>query len=134
MVVGTLVVVVGVVVVVVGGAEVVVVVVLVVSVVRLVVIGVGLVPGVPGLVRTQDPSIQTPPGQSASLQQSSVQGLSLVQFTLVGQSHTGPTGYWYLQSKLSLLFCPQFSHSAHSNRQGPEGPHSQNLLQSYSWT
>ena len=33
----------------------------VVSVDRVVVIVVGLVPGVPGLVRTQDPSIQTPP-------------------------------------------------------------------------
>lgn len=106
----------------------------VVSVDLVVVIVVGLVPGVPGLVSTQDPSIQTPPGQSASLQQSSVQGLSLVQFTLLGQSHTGPRGNWYLQSKLSLLFGPQNSHSPHSNRQGPEGPHSQNLLQSYSWT
>ena len=36
----------------------------------------------------------------------------------------------HLQSKLSLLFGPQNSHSPHSNRQGPEGPHSQNLLQS----
>ena len=35
-----------------------------------------------------------------------------------------------LQSKLSLLFGPQFSHSPHWKRQGPEGPHSQNLLQS----
>ena len=33
----------------------------VVSVDRVVVIVVGLVPGVPGLVRTQDPSMQTPP-------------------------------------------------------------------------
>lgn len=33
----------------------------VVSVERVVVIVVGLVPGVPGLVSTQDPSIQTPP-------------------------------------------------------------------------
>ena len=33
----------------------------VVSVDRVVVIVVGVVPGVPGLVSTQDPSIQTPP-------------------------------------------------------------------------
>merc|ERR1719419_1753615 len=51
---------------------------------------------------TQDPSTQSSPGWQSYSEQHSTwvisHGLSFVQLTFDGQSHTGPTGYWYLQS------------------------------------
>ena len=61
-----------------------------------------------------------------------------VQLMVLGQSQTGPTGYWNLTSNVrahwpshrGLLFISVWQ-AAHSNRQvSPAGPHSQNLLQS----